>query len=321
MRRGRRRFLRGGRLILLLCLVALPLSLVGIHPSKSSPSEEPVATSIETEISTDARDRYTARFMKLQKGQKWREMVALGESALEEGALSVREQAQLHSDMTSCYYYLGDFCAAGFHAMNCISYARAAGDSALEVLGLVKQAGVERARANRKLHGSSFRRAISMSEEALHLYRHRELDAPLVLAKVYYNLGASCADDPCGHFAKAANAYQEALAIYRAHGGEEEVCRTAVRFALCNLQMGHLDQAEEMLTQIARMERSERVQGHYEFVWAQLCRARGKPFSARQWGERALERARGLDARADLQRIQAFLSELDLESDSPVAIR
>lgn len=273
---------------------------------------------IQERASTKWKEEFFSSYQELKEGQKWHEIIEKGELALKEERATPEEVAEIHLNLSTVYYYLTEFATAKRHAAQCTAWGRLAGAPALEVRGLTNQSCIERAQVVRKLEGGSFDRATTFAEEAIYLYHSSGLENPYLLARAYYNLGATCDEDPCGSSIRALNAYQEASLIYRQCAAYGDLSRLANSIAECYLRTGQIDQAIATLEEAEQFEKSDRSRVDYAFVWAQIEKLRGRIDLSRQWAEEALDGAKQLTAAANVPRVEEFLANLDQEVAPPV---
>lgn len=295
----------GGLLVLLLTVFK-----VGGFKPKVEPVQE--------EISTKFKEEFFSSYQELKEEERWHEIIEKGKLALKEGRATAVEVAEIHFNLSTIYYYLAEFATAGRHAAQCTAWARLAGAPALEMKGLTNQSCIERVQAIRKLEGGSFDRATTFAEEAIYLYRSSELEEPYLLARAYYNLGATCDEDPCGSSTRALNAYQEASLIYQQCAAYSDLSRLANSLAECYLRIGQIDQAIATLEEAEQFEKNDRSQVDYAFAWAKIEKLRGRTDLSRQWAEEALIGAKQLTAAANVPLVEEFLANLDEEVAPPV---
>lgn len=217
---------------------------------------------------------YAESFPLLREQADWAEIVRLGEAAA----------AEIHGQLASTYFYQGDFENAKRHALLCLDQER--------VHGLYLLSAVARAEEN-------FSEAKRLAEDAL------PLSSGELRAKVLFNLGAACADDPEGNLQEALSAFNEALDLFSC---PEDRQRTLIRLGKVYLLSGNLLQAEEITNKLEYV--SERTALHASYLSAQVQKALGKTEEARLTASAALEQALKLGAKKDAERIRGFLEGL-----------
>lgn len=226
-----------------------------------------------TSLFSDART-YVESFPSLREHADWAEIVRLGETAA----------AEIHGQLASTYFYQGDFCNAKRHALLCLEHEK--------VHGLYLLSAVARAEAN-------FAEAKSLAAEAL------PISSGEMRAKVLFNLGAACADDPAGNLQEALSSFKEALTLFEC---PEDRQRTLIRLAKVHLLLGNLSEADRIASSFEPV--SERTSLHAAYLSAQIQKALGRALEARRIAEAALEQALKLGAQKDAERICAFLEAL-----------
>lgn len=216
---------------------------------------------------------YTHDFPSLRDACNWSEIVRQGEEAA----------AEIHGQLASSYFYQGDYENAKKHAL--LSKEK----EPLHSLYLLS--AVARAEGD-------FLLAKSLALEAL------PFAAGELKAKILFNLGAACADDPEGDLAEALQCYQEALSLFECPLDRQ---RTLIRLSKVFLLQGQIEEAERLI-QFAPS--NDRIAVHAGYLKAQIKQAQGNPDEARRIASEALDQALSLGAKQDAKRIQEFLEKL-----------
>ncbi len=229
---------------------------------------------ILTTLIASASLTYAESFSLLREQADWTEIVRLGEAAA----------AEIHGQLASTYFYQGDFENAKRHALLCLEQER--------VHGLYLLSAVARAEGN-------FSEARRLCREAL------PLSSGELRAKVLFNLGAACADDPGGNLQEALSSFDEAITLFVC---PEDRQRTLIRLAKVHLLLGNVEQAEQISKTFEFV--SERTSLHAAYLSAQIEKALGRSDEARKIASAALEQALKLGAKKDAERIRQFLEGL-----------
>ena len=217
---------------------------------------------------------FAESFPLLREQADWSEIVRLGEAAA----------AEIHGQLASSYFYQGDFESAKKHALLCLDQEK--------IHGLYLLSAVARAEGN-------FAEAKRLAAEAL------PLSTGELRAKVLFNLGAACADNPEGNLQEALSAFDEALTLFEC---PEDRQRTLIRLGKVHLLLGNLLEAEQISNKLEFV--SERTSLHAAYLSAQIQQALGRTEEARKIASAALEQALRLGAKKDAERISAFLEGL-----------
>lgn len=217
---------------------------------------------------------FAESFPLLREQANWTEIVRLGEAAA----------AEIHGQLASTYFYQGDLENAKKHALLCLEQER--------VHGLYLLSAVARAEGN-------FSEAKRLAAEAL------PQSSGELRAKVLFNLGAACADDPEGNLQDALAAFEEALSLFQC---AEDRQRTLIRLGKVHLLLGNLLQAEQISNNLPFV--SERTSLHAAYLSAQIQKELGRVGEARRIASAALEQALHLGAKKDAERIREFLERL-----------
>ena len=137
------------------------------------------------------------------------------------------------------------------------------------------------------------------------LYEQRHLKEPLLLGKIYFNLGAAHADNPEGLLQKASS--------------EEDILRTRLRQGKVCLLEKHYEAAKELLCEIRQQPLKERLSMHADLLEAKLYLALQDLPKAHTLAKAGLAKAHHLGAKEDEGRFVALLKEL--ESNPKLALQ
>lgn len=231
-------------------------------------------------------------FPQLRDQEAWEEIVVSGEKALE--SASKEEAVQIHGHLASSYFYQGNFAEAALHAALCYEIACELEDLDQEVHGLYLLSAVARAEGE-------FIEAKTIALEALPLSRGEWK------AKVLFNLGAAEMDDPQGNLSAAQIYLDEAMTLFECSDDRQ---RTAIRLAKIYLMLGKAEKGREILDEIIPEIQSKRILMHAEYLAAQIERAQGNKEEARTLAQKALIKAKDLQAKKDEMRIEEFCESL-----------
>ncbi len=235
---------------------------------------------------------YFQEFPRLRGEEAWEEIIGSGEKALE--SASKEEAVQIHGHLASSHFYQGNFAEAALHAALCYEIACELEDEDQEVHGLYLLSAVARAEGE-------FNEAKSIALEALPLSQGE------LRAKVLFNLGAAEMEDPQGNLTAARKYLEEAMALFDC---DEDRQRSAIRLGKIELLLGNIEKGKEILDKITPGIKNQRILMHAEYLAAQIEKARGNSELARALAQKALSKARDLQAKKDEIRIEEFCESL-----------
>ncbi|MBM3191697.1 MAG: tetratricopeptide repeat protein [Chlamydiae bacterium] len=129
------------------------------------------------------------------KEPSWEEVLSSGAKALKH-CQNPQEAAKLAAHLASTAFYLGNYALASTYARQVHELAEATADTALLLRSVYLESAIHRALGR-------YEEAVATAEKALMIYEQHHLKEPLLLGKIYFNLGAAHADNPEGLLKKS----------------------------------------------------------------------------------------------------------------------
>jgi tetratricopeptide (TPR) repeat protein len=256
-----------------------------------------------------SEDSYFKRFETLAKEEMWEEIVAEATTELEIAVNENRlyDQAKICAQLTSTFFYLGNYEQALVYAKHCHKLSEMFTDPSLYLRALYLESAVYRAYKEYPL-------AVEIAEEALRLYYAKGLENPLLLGKIYFNLGAAHADNPMGNLSEAEKCYSKALECSPV---PEDIIRITIRLGKVYLLQKNFERTQQIIDEIRPQITQERLTMHADYLEAQLKLALNDLDAAIQIAQTGLHRAQNLGAKEDESRFLSFLKKI---LDAPASL-
>lgn len=272
------------------------------------------------QVDADVVKSYFSNFDFLFESENWKEIVYQGEKALEAAKRSSikSDEAKICAQLTSAYFYLGDYIQARSYAMRCHELSTDFTDKTLFLRALYLESAVYRALASKQSDEQAqqayFLRAVEIAEEALSLYLQDEMKNIKLLGKIYFNLGAAHSDNSKGDLSKAVECYDSSLECFKSVEENDDVIRTSIRLGKVYLLQKQFEASQKIIDEIRSEIKSERLAMHLEYLEAQLKFALNETRSALEIAERGLSRAKTLGAKEDELRLTALIKTIEAKA-------
>ena len=183
-----------------------------------------------------AYDQFKSRYYDLKKKEDWKQIVLIGNTALEE-KIADEERAEIHEIMATTHHYLGEYDNTIQHAGFASKFSKDINLKAkacyLASAGYRNKCNIEPGNVSYQAHARQW------IDQALELTSIPELEDRW-RAKVYFNAGALYHDVFHDNF-KAQNFYRQACHFYSQ--GSDDYNRTQLRMIRSTLESGDSNQA------------------------------------------------------------------------------
>ncbi len=270
----------------------------------------------ENQHAISAADRYFSQLEALKKEENWKEIVRLGEEALKTGTHAIpltKDQAfSITDQLVSTYFRLGDFVKAKTHAECLLSLGSNLKNPELVADSLYKFSAALRGEAGSledpEEQRQRFQEARKFVYQALDLCKASCSMNYALKARILFNAGAAECDDPQGDRAHGIFLYQDALKLFVELREEDYRQRTLLRLGKAYLLQGEIAHSRQVLQEFQTLQPEPRTKMHFYYLQAQVLRREGFPSAALQTARDGMAIAVQLQAKADMQRFEQFLS-------------
>ncbi|MDF2550583.1 MAG: hypothetical protein K0S07_1650 [Chlamydiales bacterium] len=293
--------------------------LLGCSPIGAQPVSSQQAP--ETKSPLPESDLYFDQVTKWQKEDNWPPIIAHGEKALAEmdhylqplQAL-IQKEIVIHADLSSIYFYQGQFEEALKQARKCFGLATINNDLSFELKGLYLMSANYRALAgkaeNPKIAAKLYKKAISYCEDAVDLM-DKSSASNFFKSKVWFNMGSAQSEYPKGSLRKAKQAFEESIQLLRPTEHPDEIARSYIRLCRIAIKGKDYKEAERLLLKIEPLTRRERTLMQLESLKALYLFEMGRLDLAYQVAKKARERSDRLKARQNREQITKLLLMID----------
>lgn len=281
--------------------------------ASNKPGEDSLVFSTE---SHDAILIYFQKFEQLAKLEQWKEIVALGERALQYAKVTNRlqDEAKICAQLTSTSFYQGNFDQACLYASRCHELSQSFTDPSLFLRALYLESAVYRALAGKEVQEDSqknlYAKAVEISEEAASLFSQYRLQEENLKGKIYFNLGAAHADNPKGDLEEAMNGYLIALDCFQKVKANEDIIRTNIRLGKVYLLQKNYQATRQIIKEMRPQLSNERLRMHLDYLEAQLNFALRETEEAIKIAQEGLALAEKLGAHEDQLRLTVLLQDM-----------
>lgn len=270
--------------------------------------------------SFDTAEAFAIQIDQMQKNEKWKDIVHLGEKA----AIQCRKQHDQQQEfkivdrLVSTYFRLGDFENAKGNAERLLILGPKLKSTDLITKSFYKfsialrgAAGIE---PNQEKKRQLYDEARSYAIQALsHCPNHRALKA-----RVLFHGGAVECDDPYGDRMKGIAMYQEALTLFTALREKEYKQRVLIRLGRAFLLQGDVKRSRDVVEELKRSPLRERTNMHLHYLEALVLKSENRFNEALKKIKEGKQIAIKLHANADLKRFEHLMNSL--KSDNFVAL-
>lgn len=271
----------------------------------------------------DVVELYFKELALLQKEEKWKEIITLGEKALQRchDIGDIEKEFLIVDQLVSTYFRLGNFVKAKEEGEHLILLGEKLKKPEFMIDSLYKLSagvrGIAGGELDPSLQAKTFNEARKLASKAL---EHLELycrDNKALKARVLFNLGAAICDDPhqsiSGDFSVGISCYKEAIALFTELKEIDYLQRTYIRLGKAYLLEGNYNKTKEMIELACASSLERRTKMHLYFLEAQVLQKEGQYQEGISKALLSKELAVSLDAREDLQRFDHLLNSLELE--------
>lgn len=259
---------------------------------------------------------YFQVFSVLCKSEDWNALVIQEERALFASRITkrVQDEAKISSNLTSTYFYLGNYSKAQIYSQRCRVLSKEFSDLKLYVRALYLESAVNRAiagKANKtQKQQELYAKAVSIANEALEVYHLQKLDDQGLQGKIFFNMGAAHADNPTGDLIKASECYQKALDCFE-NTCPDDFARTQNRLAKVLILQKKYTQAERIIASLRNSNLSQRLTMHTELLESQFKLELGQKEAAKNLAQKGLAIAKALNAQEDANRFISLIQKID----------
>lgn len=247
----------------------------------------------------------------LQNGSKmkqegcWQTYIQLGTQGMQEAAAQSRyqERVRIAMDVSSMYFYLGDYDDCRKLAEEASNYAHEHEDWDGYVSSLSLLSGVARAQGHKE--------AIDYAEKGMEVLQKQRSVDPYLEAKTLYNLGAALSDVGEPDLDRARVALVKSYALYHYLNNPYEIVRSGLRLARIDYLDGDYDRALTVIRSIEPLIEGARSQMLYHFMLAKIHHRKKNWGKARAEALESLALADRLNAKVDGERARAWLAAID----------
>jgi len=294
-------------ILLVLASLATPALFSEQYLSYDTPSEDTIIAN------------YLQNFEILAQREEWQEILAEGSIALKAAQQSCQHAAaaKICAQLTSTYFYMGNYDQALLYAKYCHELADACADPSFLIRAFYLESAIYRALAGkeqRKVEQQAlYAQAIKVCEEAAHLYSIKVVENTHLKGKVYFNLGAAHADNPIGDLDKAENFYVIAIDCFKKENAIDDLVRTMIRLGKVNLLLNHYTSCQEMIDAVRLLVSNQRLSMHVDYLEGQLKFALKDFEKAYSIVSSGLETSRILRAKEDEFRLSTLMQKIEDE--------
>lgn len=245
--------------------------------------------------------------------EKWEEIVFLGEKEIQ-GEVSSIEKFSILDQLVSSYFRLGLFEEAIKNANKLVLLGEGLGESYAVVDSLYKLSAALRGVADSEKNPLRQREVFSASyaaiEKAFAICEEKCSENKALKARVLFNRGAVCCDDPIGDIFLGITYYKEAILLFKELEEVDYTQRMLIRLGKAYFLIKDLEKSREVIEEL-RLERLEkRTYMHLLYLEAQVCLEEGneKEASLRAWEGKEI--AILLHASHDLKRFESLMDKV-----------
>ncbi len=253
-------------------------------------------------------------FQNLSKAENWQQITVQGELALHSARVekNLQFEAKICAQLTSSYFYQGNYSKAQICALRCHELAREFTDPSLYIRALYLESAIFRALAgkesNVKEQQKLYRRAIEVAKDAADLYVEKQIKDEFLNGKIFFNLGAAHADNPQGNLAEAARCYAMAITCFQS--STDDLAKTSIRLAKVNLFQKDYKAAQSTIDALRNEKLPTRIIMHVEYLEAQLKLELCQFEIAMAICRNGLTRAKDLGAKEDELRFMKLMQNI-----------
>lgn len=264
---------------------------------------------------TDSVEYFFASEETLKTNAQWEDIIKLGEEALaichQKGELET--EFKILNTLVSVYFRLGLFSEAKLKAERLMVLGYLINKSEFVIESLYKISAALRGEAGSLNSHPVFQQlyfceAQRLAKLALEGYEAYFCSNSFLKAKVLFNLGASFADNPHADVKAALPYFNEALQIFERLEKEDDRQRTLIRLGKVYLLLNEISEVRKIVNSLMTHSMENRTRLHYLFLEAQLLWMEGNHEEAINKAIEGRGLAIKLNAKADLERLQAFLT-------------
>lgn len=265
---------------------------------------------------------YFNNFATLAQNEQWADIISEGTIALNAAKeiKSPSDEAKICAQLTSTFFYKGDYTEARIYATRCHELAEEFSEPNLYIRALYLESAIYRGLAPKekteKEQQFTFLRAVEIAEDALLLCSEKNIDDINLHGKIFFNLGAAHADNPLGDLGKATRYYRNALTCFKDSDGlkhndaGDDQIRTRIRLGKVYLLQHDYESSQEIINEVRNQVLSERLAMHTDYLEAQLKVALNESADALRIAQTGLNRARNLGATEDEKRLISLIEKI-----------
>lgn len=263
---------------------------------------------------TDELEIYLKNFESLAKSEQWKEIISKGLLAMDIAKKldRVHDEAKICAQLTSSFFYLGDYAEAFKYASFCHELSQKIDDPYLFVRALYLESAVCRALAGKNLEDNSlFIQSVTLAESAAAFFEKNALTDFCLKGKIYFNWGAAHADHPKGDLSQAVNYYLIALDSFQKNNVIDDIIRTKIRLGKAYLLQQKYDNSQIIIDEVRPLITTQRIAMQTDYLEAQLKLAIKDIIAAKKLTIMGLEKAQSLGAKEDFNRFSLLLSKIE----------
>ncbi|WP_062270559.1 hypothetical protein [Endozoicomonas arenosclerae] len=235
----------------------------------------------------------------------WQSHIRYGTRGMEEAAMKSRflDRARIALNVSSSYFYLGDYDNCRKLAEEAGNYAREHQDWKEYITSLYLLSGVSRAQGRKE--------AVLFAEKGLEELKKHKPDDAYLKAKILYNLGGALSDLDEPDLDRARSAMLESHKLYHEMNNQYEIVRSGLRLARVDYLKGDYISALAVIQSVEVHLERPRSRMLYHYMMAKILhrmkkwdRARAEALESLAWADR-------LHAQIDEERSRALLKAID----------
>jgi tetratricopeptide (TPR) repeat protein len=241
----------------------------------------------------------------LKKEGCWQSHITLSKKGMEEADKQrrYREKTEIALQVSSSYFYLGDYKTSRILAEEAGSYAQKHEFRKETIESLYLRSGIARAEGRKE--------AVDLARQALTQLETHRPDDRYLRAKIYYNLGAAYSDGAEPNLSKARETLLKSNELYHTLNNHYEIVRSGLRLARVDYLKKDYIKALATIQSVEVYLETPRSSMLYHFAMAKILSRLKKWRQAKTEVLQALSLAGSLGASVDQKRAEQLLHAIE----------